>query len=170
MASPKGRPEIGLIAAVAHGNVIGKDGDMPWHLPADLKRFKRVTSGHPILMGRKTFEAIGRPLPSRRNIVITRQADFDVSGVETASSLEDALALAGDAPTVFVIGGGEIYAAALPLCDFLDLCEIDLEVAGDAFFPAFDRAEFVEESRETFPPDGDTPGYSFVRYRRTSKK
>jgi len=160
------KPTVGLIAAVARGRVIGRDGAMPWHLPADLKRFKRVTMGHPVLMGRKTFEAIGRPLPGRRNIVVTRRTAFEAAGIETAASLEEALARVAADSLAFVIGGGEIYAAALPYADFIDLCEIDLAVEGDAFFPAFDPEIFVEQSREDFPAEGDTPAFSFVRYDR----
>lgn len=158
-------PQIILIAAMAQNRVIGKDGDMPWHLPPDLKRFKTVTSGNTVIMGRKTFEAVGRPLPNRRNIVISR-ASGQSAAVEWAHSLDDALSMAAAEDQVFVIGGGQIYAAALPQADALDLCEIDLSVEGDAHFPAFSIDEFEEVSRESYPAEANQPGYSFVHYRR----
>ena len=114
-----------LIAAVARNGMIGKDGGMPWHLPADLQHFKRLTLGHPILMGRRTWDSLGRPLPGRRNIVISRRPDWQAAGAEHAESLEAALQrVAGDA-LAFVIGGAQLYAQALPLADALELTEID---------------------------------------------
>ena len=158
--------EIILIAAYAKNRVIGLNGDMPWHLPADLKRFKKVTSGNSIIMGRKTFQSIGRALPNRRNIVISRNTEFKADKIEIANSLEAALLMVAGEEKAFVIGGGQIYASALPHAEILDVCEIDLETDGDAYFPDFSQQGFVEETREPFRASGDTPAYSFVRYRR----
>ncbi|MBX9632520.1 MAG: dihydrofolate reductase, partial [Burkholderiales bacterium] len=118
------RPRVSLIAAVASNGVIGRDGRMPWHLPEDLKRFKALTMGHAIVMGRKTFDSIGRLLPGRRTIIVTRQPNYRVEGAEVVSSIDDAIALARNDDEVFVIGGGEIYAQALPLATRLHLTEI----------------------------------------------
>ena len=146
-----------LVAAVARNRVIGRDGVMPWHLPEDLRRFKALTMGHTLVMGRRTYDSIGRPLPGRRTVVITRQADWAVEGVTTAGSLEAALALVvGDA---YVVGGGEIYALALPLADRLELTEVDSAPVGDTYFPEVGPA-WRETARE--PHDG----YAFVTYRR----
>ena len=146
-----------LVAAVARNRVIGRDGVMPWHLPEDLRRFKALTMGHTLVMGRRTYDSIGRPLPGRRTVVITRQADWAVEGVTTAGSLEAALALVvGDA---YVVGGGEIYALALPLADRLELTEVDSAPVGDTYFP-----EVGPDWRETAREPHD--GYAFVTYRR----
>lgn len=151
-----------LVAAVAKNQVIGNDGGLPWSLPEDMKHFRAVTTGHAILMGRKTHESIGRALPNRRNIVITRDAGARFEGCETASSLEEAIALArttDDCPRV--VGGGAIYAAALPYATDLMLTEIDREVEGDVRFPQWDRARFEQvEARK-----GETPGLVFAHYR-----
>ena len=128
---------ISMIAAYGKGRVIGKNGQMPWHLPNDLAFFKRVTSGHTVVMGRKTFESIGRPLPNRRNIVLTTSADFHASGVEVVHSKAEVLALGED---VFIIGGAQVYAQFLPEADRLYITEIDAEFdGGDAFFPTWNR-------------------------------
>ena len=129
--------EIVLVAAVAENGVIGRDGALPWHLPADLAHFKRVTWGHPILMGRRTFAVIGRALPGRRNIVLTSNPNFVAPGVETAASLKQALSLAGDVPQIMVIGGAELYRAALPLARRIYLTRVHARIEGDAFFPDF---------------------------------
>ena len=141
---------ISLIAAMAANRAIGMGNALPWQLPEDLKRFKETTLGHPIVMGRKTFESIGRPLPKRRNIIVTRQDDYAPAGVEVARSLEEALRLAamGVTSEVFVIGGADIYRQALPLADRLRLTLINHDVAGDAFFPEWNASEFREVSRE----------------------
>ena len=141
---------------------------MPWHLAADLKHFKALTMGHPVIMGRKTFESIlastGKPLPGRANIVISRDAQFTAAGCTAVTSLAAALAACGDAAEAFVIGGGEIYRQALALADRLYLTEIDAEFDGDASFPEYDRALWRESSRERFAA-GDAPfGYAFVVY------
>ena len=163
--APSGKPLVALIAAVAANRSIGRDNRMPWHLPEDLKRFKSLTFGHPVLMGRRTWESIGRPLPGRENIVLTRSADFSAPGCRVAHSLEEALESCRGADTVFVIGGVELYRAALPLADRLLLTEIRREYPGDAFFPAFDRSLFRETSRQR-NRSSDGLEYDFVEYWR----
>jgi len=141
---------LSLVVAAARNNVIGKGNALPWSLPADLKHFREVTSGHAVIMGRKTFESIGRPLPNRRNIVITRQPGYAPEGVEAAGSLEAAVALAmADSPEreAFVIGGGEIFRQALPIADRIYLTRVEADVEGDAFFPDLDPREWREVSR-----------------------
>ena len=146
-----------LVAAVADNGVIGADGRLPWHLPDDLAHFRRVTTGNVVVMGRKTFESIGRPLPRRTNIVVTRQPDWTAEGVITASSLTEALDVAeeydGDA---MVIGGSQIYALAMPLADRQVLTEVHAEPEGDVTYPPFDRTEWEETRRE------EHDGYAFV--------
>lgn len=160
-----------LIAAVGRNRAIGSGGDMPWHLPEDLAFFKRTTVGHTLVMGRRTWDSIGRALPGRRTIVVTRQQDWaplpgqaDHSDVAAASSLEGAIAMARDNPTlgseVFIAGGGEIYAQALPLADRLLLTEIDQDPVAEVFFPEVDPGEWREVSRE------DLGGFAFVTYER----
>jgi len=139
--------ELTLVAAMGRNRVIGLDGDMPWHFSEDLKHFKRTTMGGVMIMGRKTFDAIGRPLPGRRSIVITRSGDWSREGVEVAHSLDEALALAGGEAPVFVVGGGEIYAQALPLATRLVVTEIDDAPDGDTYFPEWSRAEWTETDR-----------------------
>ncbi len=161
---------IALVAAVASGGVIGRDGGVPWHLAEDLARFKSLTTGHAVVMGRKTWDSLPerfRPLPGRRNIVVTRDPAWQADGAERAGSLDDALALAraAEEARVFVIGGGQIYGQALPLADELLLTEIDLEVEGDAFFPEFDPADFDERSRQPHVAEDGTR-FAFVDYRR----
>lgn len=163
---------IAIIAAMAANRVIGRQGAMPWHLPEDLKRFKELTTGHPVIMGRKTHEsilkALGEPLPNRRSIVITRSADYVAAGCEVVGSLESGIALAKDGPA-FVIGGAEIYALALPLADTLHLTEIAAAFEGDAWFPEFDRSEWTELSRES-RVSASQLAYCFVDYRRIPKR
>jgi len=149
MAHPVfGKLRISLIAAVAHDNVIGANNALPWRLPEDLQHFKALTLGHPIIMGRKTFESIGRPLPGRRNIVITRNAAYAPSGCDTAVSLEAALALCvSTTDEVFIIGGAQIYGQAMPLADRLQLTEIDAAFVGDVRFPPIDPTQWRLASR-----------------------
>jgi dihydrofolate reductase len=152
------RPRISLIAALDRNRAIGKDGGIPWRLPDDLKRFRRVTTGHPVVMGRKTYEAIGRPLPDRINVVITRQPAYPASGCTVVASLDAALDVARSAPggadIIFIIGGGEIYTAALPIADELDLTYVDTAVEGaQAFFPPIPEADWHETRREHHPAD-----------------
>jgi dihydrofolate reductase len=162
---------ICIVAALARNRAIGRGNRMPWHLPEDLKRFKRLTSGHPVVMGRKTFESIvaatGKPLPLRENIVITRSVDWSCAGCVIVHSIGAALDAAGRSRDVFVIGGAEIYALALPLARHLYLTEIDREFDGDTFFPKFDRAQWREISRDPRPPAADEGfAYAFVEYER----
>ncbi|TMH11440.1 MAG: dihydrofolate reductase [Betaproteobacteria bacterium] len=159
------RPPLALIAAVARNGAIGNDNQLLCRISEDLKFFKRTTLGHPIIMGRKTWDSIGRPLPGRRNIVITRNPQWHADGTERASSLTSALDLARNESKVFVIGGGEIYAQALPLADELVLTEIDADFDADTFFPAWDRAQFSAEASE---PQTSENGhrYRWVIYRR----
>ena len=132
---------------MARNRVIGHQNKMPWYLPAELAYFKRITLGHPIIMGRKTFESIGRPLPGRQNIVVSRNAAFTAAGVEVVHSMEDAIARAGDV-NAFVIGGATLYLEALPHADKLYLTEVDATPEGDTFFPALNENEWREISRE----------------------
>ncbi|MEW6984046.1 type 3 dihydrofolate reductase [Colwelliaceae bacterium 6471] len=132
---------LSMIVAHAHDRIIGKDNDMPWHLPADLAYFKKTTLGKPVVMGRKTYQSIGRPLPGRKNIVISRDESFRAEGIETVTSVEQALALASDVDEVMVIGGGAIYAHCLPVADKLYVTHIDADIDGDTRFPEYDTAQ-----------------------------
>ncbi|KAE9636798.1 type 3 dihydrofolate reductase [Aeromonas veronii] len=161
--------KISMIAAMAHDRVIGKDNQMPWHLPADLAHFKRVTLGKPVLMGRKTFESIGRPLPGRRNLVISRNPDYQAEGIEVVGSVEAALALLAGSSVeeLMVIGGGHLYAEMLPSADCLYLTRIDLAVEGDTRFPAFDDGQWQRVECESHPADEKNPHpYSFEIWQR----
>jgi len=154
---------LALIVAIAANGMIGKDNALPWHIPADLKWFKRNTLGKPVIMGRKTWDSIGRPLPGRPNIVVTRQTGWSVEGAQAAHSLAEALALAErlapEAEEAMVIGGAALFAEALPLSRRFYLTEIKRAYDGDVRFPAFDRSPWREESRETNPGD---PAFDFV--------
>ena len=166
MTDPQPAPApLALIVAVARNGVIGKDGGLPWHVSEDLKHFKKTTHGHAVIMGRKTHDSIGRPLPKRRNIVVTRQTGTLFPGCEAAHSLDEAIALAratDDCP--FIIGGASLYEEALPLATELHLTTIDEDVDGDAYFPE-DLSEFVEvESRK-----GETAGVVFRLLRRKAQ-
>jgi len=154
---------ISLICAVSQNEVIGIDNQLPWHLPADLKRFKALTMGHAILMGRKTFQSIGRPLPGRTNIVITRQTTYQADGCLIAPSLEKAIELAQPDPEIFIIGGATIYRQALPYTNRIYLTLVHAEFTGDTFLFEIDPAHWWEVSREDFQPDGknEVP-YSFL--------
>lgn len=161
---------ITLIAAVARNRAIGAGNALPWRLPEDLKRFKSLTLGHPIIMGRKTWQSLGRPLPGRTNIVVSRSAGLEAPGGSVAGSLEASLSMAANAGAdeAFIIGGAEIYAQALPFADCLQLTEIDRDFAGDAFFPAFDPAHWRETARESHhahQAEADFD-YAFVTYER----
>lgn len=160
-------PRLSLIAALAKNRVIGIENRLPWKLPEDLAHFKELTLGHPILMGRKTFESLGRPLPGRRNIVITRNADYQPTGCEIATSIPAAIDLCTKAQEVFFIGGAELYKQVLPLVDRLYLTEVQIEAQGDAWFPAFDSSAFREISREAHTGEkGDPLRFDFVVYER----
>ena len=160
---------ITLIAALARNRVIGKDNRMPWHISDDLKRFKALTLGHTVLMGRKTFQSIGKPLPGRDNIVITRSRAFAAPGCRPVHSLAEALAAVRGADEVFVIGGAQIYALALPLADRLQLTEVDAAIDGDAYFPGFERSAWREVRRESRTAEGPQGlRYDFVTYDRSA--
>jgi dihydrofolate reductase len=146
-------PILSLIVAVARNGVIGRDNKLPWHLPADLKHFKSVTMGKPVVMGRKTWESIGRPLPGRKNIVISRNPDFRAEGCEVVSSLDAALRVCAGAEEIFVIGGSQLYAEALNRASRLYVTRIEDDVAGDTFFPAIDPAAWQIVSSEIHAPD-----------------
>jgi len=130
--------KLSMIVATANNRIIGKDNDMPWHLPADLAYFKKTTLGKPVIMGRKTYESIGRPLPGRRNIVISRDATYHAEGVDAVTTVDAALALVNDVEEVMVIGGGAIYAHCLPAATRLYITHIEAEIAGDTQFPFYD--------------------------------
>lgn len=161
-----GAPRVLIIAAIAANGVIGAQGVLPWRLPEDLRHFKALTLGHPVIMGRRTWDSLGRALPGRENIVITRRAGFDAPGAHVATSLAQALAACAGRPKAFVIGGGEIYAEALGIADELLLTEIDASFEGDARFPDFDRKHWQEVARVPHPLAAG-PAFSFVRYLRS---
>jgi dihydrofolate reductase len=149
---------ISLIVAMAENRVIGRGNQMPWHLPADLRHFKSVTLGKPVIMGRRTYESIGRPLPSRRNVVITRNADWHAEGVECVHSLDAALALVNGTAEVMIIGGGQLYKEALPLAERLYLTHIELSVTdADTWFPDYSSSEWQVVSDEPHEPDEKNP-------------
>jgi dihydrofolate reductase len=159
---------LSLIVATANNNVIGKENAMPWHLPADLAYFKQVTLGKPVIMGRKTYESIGRPLPGRRNIVITRDKYYQASGVDIVNSIEEALALVNDVDEVMVIGGGTIYQHCLPKADRLYVTHIHADITGDTHFPEYDiKHDWQKVSCERYAAD-DKNAYelSFCVYQR----
>lgn len=162
-------PNLALIVAVARNGIIGATnedgrGTLPWHLPEDLKHFKETTSGHPIIMGRKTWESLGRALPNRRNMVITRQAGYTAMGAEVFAGLPEALAAAGE-NTAFVIGGAELYRQALPMAATLIITEVGLDAEGDTLFPPLDHAVWAEADRSAHISAAGLP-YAFVRYAR----
>lgn len=164
---------LAVIVAAAENGVIGRNNALPWHLPEDLRYFKRVTMGKPIVMGRKTFESIGRPLPGRTNIVITRNRAYQAAGIKVVSSLDAALSLAADIALIdgveelVVIGGAEIYRTAIPRADRLYITEVHAEIEGDALLPDIDWENWLEVVRERHPAQGSNPhDYSFVTYNR----
>jgi len=155
--------EVVIIAAVAKNRVIGKDNRLIWNIPEDMARFKALTAGHTVIMGRKTWESLPprfRPLPGRRNIVVSRQDNYAAPGAEVTDSLENSLKLAATAPTVFVIGGEQIYGQAMALADRLEITEVDLEPEGDAWFPEISPAVWKPAARS------EGSGYAFVSYRK----
>lgn len=164
-ANERDGPRVHLVAAVASNRVIGASGKLPWHLPEDLRHFKALTFGHPVIMGRRTWDSLGRPLSGRDNIVVTRSQRFEAPGASVARSLEAALGLCADSPVAFVIGGGELYVAALEYADALLLTEIQRDYEGDARFPDFDRSAWREcERLQRSSAEGLR--YDFVRYER----
>jgi dihydrofolate reductase len=142
-----------IVVAVARNGVIGRDNQLPWKLPRDLAYFKRVTLGHPVVMGRRTWESIGRPLPGRQNIVVTRNANLKAPGAKVVTSLAEAWKAAGDAEEVSIIGGTSIFRETLPIADRIHLTEVDAVVEGDTFFPEFDRSQWIEREVERHPAD-----------------
>jgi len=158
---------VAIIAALARNRAIGRDNGMPWRLPEDLKRFRRLTMGHAVIMGRKTFDSIGSPLAGRSNIVLTRSGDWSAPGCLVARSFGAALAAVGESRDAFVIGGAEIYALAMPHAGRLFMTEIERDFDGDAFFPEFDRSRWREVSRERRASAGaEAFDYDFVEYER----
>ena len=161
---------ITIIAAIGNNNELGKGNDLIWHLPADLKRFKKRTTGHAIIMGRNTFESIGKPLPNRRSIIITRNTSYQKEGCEIVHSLEDAIELIASQEDAFIIGGAQIYKEAMEknVVDQLDITKVHQDFDADVFFPAIDSRVWEEVSRENFSPDEKNLfTYSFINYKRT---
>ena len=156
-----------LVVAVADNGVIGADGAMPWHIPTDLRRFKALTMGKPMVMGRKTFESLPGILPGRRHIVLTRDTGWDEDGAEVVHSAEEALQLA-NAPHVAIVGGAEIFRLFLPLADRIELTEVHAKHPGDVIFPAFDRSLWRETERQSHSAEGRAPGFDFVTLLRKS--
>jgi dihydrofolate reductase len=158
---------LSIIAAVAQNNIIGKNNKLVWHMPADLRYFKNTTMGHTMIMGRKTFESFGKPLPGRRSIVVTRQKDWHYEGVEATHSLEEAIELAPKDQEVFIVGGAEIYRQALPLCNKMHLTVIHHDFEGDTAFPAVDFSEWELVSDIRHKADEKNKyDYSFMVYER----
>jgi dihydrofolate reductase len=163
-------PRVSLIVAMARNRVIGVNNTLPWHLPADLKHFKALTMGHHIVMGRKTYESIGKPLPGRTSVVVTRNPDYSAPGVIVANSLQAAIAACGDDEEIFVIGGAELYLQAIALANRIYLTEIDADIRGDAFFPEFKPDAWLEVSRETHTqPEPQPLEYHFVTLHRKAR-
>ncbi len=161
--------KLSIIVAISENNVIGRDGGLPWHLSADLQRFKRLTMGHPIIMGRRTYESIGHPLPGRTSIVFTRQNDYQGAGVLVASSLEQALNIAQTNDEAFVIGGAEIYLQALPRANRLVVTRVHATVDGDVFFPTIDPNlwQLQDEERHEADDRNDFP-FTFQTFERAT--
>lgn len=164
------RPEIALIVARAQNGAIGKENTLPWRLRDDLQQFKRLTLGCPVIMGRKTWESLGRPLPKRRNLVISRQPAYCAEGAETFTSLEEALASCASDERVFIIGGAQVYAQALALADVLWISEVATKIEGDAYFPHFEATRFREVSRTPFKANEHNQyDFDVVEYRRQTQ-
>jgi dihydrofolate reductase len=159
------RPLVCLVAAVARDNGIGLNGKLLVRLPEDMRRFKQLTLGAPVVMGRKTWESIGRPLPDRHNIVLSRDVGWSAAGATRADSFDAALTIAGDAERLFVLGGAAVYALTLPLADELELTEVDAAFPADTFFPAWNRSDFRQTSRDDRVTD-EGLRYAFASYRR----
>lgn len=155
-----------IIVATASNRVIGKDNALPWHLPADLKYFKSTTMGKPIVMGRKTFESIGRPLPGRQNIVLTRDPEWSAEGVTVVNDVNDMTRSLAVADEVMIIGGAQIYDLTMDHVDRLYVTEVECDVDGDAYFPVIDNVIWQEISRDHHSAEGENPAYSFVVYER----
>jgi len=158
---------ISLLVAVAENGVIGRDNKLPWHLPADLKRFKQLSIGKPTVMGRKTWESLGRPLPGRRNIVITRNPGYQAEGAEVVHSLDEAIKISGDAEEIIIIGGGEIFQLSLPIADRIYYTHVRAVVEGDAYFPPIDWSQWDPVYQEA-GQGGELP-FDYVDYNRLRK-
>jgi len=157
---------ISIIAAMDENNLIGNAGKLPWYLPADLAHFKAITLGKPIVMGRKTYDSIGKPLPERHNIIITRQKDLKIEGVTVVHSLEDAMRAAGEVEELMIIGGANLYKQALPLTNRLYITLVHTKATGDTYFPEWNPDEWEEASREDHKPDDKNKyPYSFITYK-----
>lgn len=161
-----GSPKIYLVAAVASNGVIGRNGQLPWHLPEDLKHFKKLTLGHPVIMGRRTWESLRGPLPGRDNIVVTGRPGYDAPGAAVASSLEGALALCAGESVAFVIGGNQLFSESLPIAAGLVMTEIHRDYEGDTWFPEYDRSRWRESQRERHVAQDGTK-FDFVLYEPT---
>lgn len=171
MARSSDAPHICIIAALTRNGIIGRGNDLPWKLPHDVRRFKEYTTGHSVVMGRLTYESVGRPLPNRRNIVLTRRDDWHPDGVEIAPNLTEALRLCEDEERVYIIGGAGVYADALPVTDRMYLTHIDAEIEGDAVFPWFDVRGWENNVLEMAPADEQNEyATSFVQYDRVLPK
>jgi len=165
--TPVTGPRLELVVAASRNGVIGRDNGLPWRLPADLAHFKRLTLGHPILMGRRTWDSIGRPLPGRQNLVLSRDPAFRAAGAVVVHSLAEARAAAAGAERLMVIGGAQLYRACLAEAEVVHLTEVDTDIEGDTRFPPWQRADWQEVWRESHPPDArHAYGYSFVTLRR----
>lgn len=161
---------ITIIAAVAANRALGKDNQLIWHLPADLRRFKKVTSGHHVIMGRKTFESLGKPLPNRTNIIISRNTDYNAEGCVVVNSLQSAIDAARDDENPFILGGAEIYQQAMQFADKLDITFVHEQFEADAFFPKISKAHWRETSRQDHKADDENIyDYSFVTFTRIKK-
>ncbi|MDD2701646.1 MAG: dihydrofolate reductase [Sideroxydans sp.] len=159
--------KLSLIVAMAQNRTIGVDNTLPWRCPEDLRHFKALTMGHHMIMGRKTFDSIGKPLPGRTTVIVTRNTGLQVGGCLIAHSLQDALKLCADDAETFIVGGAELYSQALPLVDTMYITEIQQDVDGDAHFPAFDRQHWQEVARDVRTQDAPQQlDYHFVTYRR----
>jgi dihydrofolate reductase len=163
----QGEPRIYLVAAVAANGIIGAKGKLPWHLPEDLKHFKRLTLGHPVIMGRRTWESLPSALPGRENIVVSRNAAFEAPGAAVANSLDAAIAFCAGESMAFVIGGTSLFAEALPIASGLVMTEIQRDYEGDTWFPRYDRAQWRESQREAHT-GADGVRFDFVLYERTT--
>ena len=162
--------EIILIAAACENNVLGKDNQLIWHISEDLKRFKRLTEGHAIIMGRKTFESMPRALPKRKNIILTRNENYEAKNALVAHTIEEALDLTGDDPTPFIIGGGEIYSLFLPFAVSIELTRVHKNFEGDAFFPEIKKNEWKLVETEKHHSDNDQAfTYSYLTYKKINK-
>lgn len=164
------KPRVSLIVAMAKNRVIGINNTLPWRLPADLKHFKALTMGHHIVMGRKTYESIGKPLPGRTSVVVTRNPKYTVPGVIVVNSLQAAISASGDDAEIFVIGGAELYLQAIALADRIYMTEIDSDISGDAYFPEFKLDEWLEMSRDKHSQLEPQPlRFDFVVYHRKGR-